>query len=294
MFCPKCGNQLPDDSQYCNYCGSQIVTFAVGANTSEATTQALGSVESAMQANTAPLPCVEPATKSYTSSAPVSPAPTNYATTQAVPMAPMAPLKAKKRSRLPLVLLLVVILLLTMFAYPTIRNFLGTYDTSTPTGAVEKATSAALDLNFDRMLDTIPPELLDYNLSLAGYSNEQELVAYLNNSVDALNNQTQELGFDARSLLKLIDIQTGDVSYYSEDGLASLRNEWNSRIPGFGDTFENAATVTVGFSGQLDVFGQSISLADYIGTATQNVTTVQIDGQWYLLEGDISQLISYF
>ena len=29
MFCPQCGNNLPDDAQFCGYCGASLVTSSV-------------------------------------------------------------------------------------------------------------------------------------------------------------------------------------------------------------------------------------------------------------------------
>lgn len=194
-----------------------------------------------------------------------------------------------------LVTILIVLALAAagLFAFTMLRGYLQPGPTSSPTSTVDNAAAAALDLDFDRMLDSLPPQMLEYGINRAGYSTREDLVAHLNNSVAELEEQTKIFGISPRNILKLISVETKDVSYYSEDGLAGLKNEWNGRIPGFGDSFQEAAMVTVDLSGQFEFLGQSISLSDYLGSAPQNVTTVKIDGQWYLLESDLSGLSDF-
>ena len=292
MLCPRCANEIPDGSQFCNRCGTPLAYQGETAAIDLGETGVIdgANTEPINQGSTAPMPPVanqagfvsaQPGTSPYT--------------TPVVPMAPaasVAPAK-KKKSKLPLILLILVLAAAAFFALPMLRGILQSGPASSPNGAVENAAGAALDLDFDRMLDSLPPQMLEYGMERSGYSNREELVAHLNNSVAELEEQTQIFGISPRNILKLISVETKDVSYYSEDGLAGLKNEWNSRIPGFGDTFQEAATVTVDLSGQFDFLGQSISISDYVGSAPQNVTTVKIDGQWYLLESDLSGLSDF-
>ena len=304
MLCPRCTNEIPDGSQFCNHCGIALTyqgeTAAIDFNKTGVIDGA--GTEPINQGGTAPMPPVAhqagfaPAqasdyTAQTTNYAPTQPGATPY-TTPAIPMAPaatVAPTK-KKKSKLPLILLIIVLIAAGFFAFTQLRNFLPASPASSPTNVVENAAEAALDLDFDRMLDSLPPQMLEYGIERAGYANREELVNYLDNSVAELEKQTQPFGIDPRSILKLISIKTSDVSYYSDDGLASLKEEWNSRIPGFGDTFQEAAMVTVDLSGQFELFGQSISISDYLGSASRNITTVKIDDQWYLLESDLNSL----
>ena len=301
MFCPKCGTHIPDGSRFCNHCGAQLGTQVEA----EQATQVIGQTAG----NTAPIP---PAKAQAVADAVHMPnayqghtAQTGQAATQgqyqqAAPPAGYAPAAtatsvapAKKRRVLPILLGIVALILLALLGLQAFRSCTPVQPQGTPEGVVETASRAILDLDFDTALDTLPPELLQYALSAAGMQSRSDLVNYLNNSVADLEEQSRFFGINIRDILKLVEIKTSDVSYYSDDGLAGLKNEWNSRIPGFGDKFEDAANVTVGFSGQFDIFGQTISLSDYIGSAEQVVTTVQIDGKWYLLEGDLNSLTNF-
>ncbi|MBO4352058.1 MAG: hypothetical protein J5818_01025, partial [Eggerthellaceae bacterium] len=211
---------------------------------------------------------------------------------EAVPMAPMAPVAPQKKSKLPLVLFLVALAALAAAAAVMfgMRGCSLAGPTSSPESAVQSAADAALDLDFNRMLDSVAPDVVDYGIAAAGYSSRDDLVAFLDNSVAQLDETVGIFGIDARSLMKFINVKTTDVSYYSEEGLTGLRSEWNGRVPGFGDKIQDAATVTVEFSGQFDLFGKSVSLSDYIGSTTQYVTTAKVDGQWYVLEADLRDL----
>ena len=320
MLCPKCAHEIPEGSQFCNHCGTPLTyqgaTTAINLNET-AVLDGTGAI-SLDQGGTAPLNQGGTAPLNQGGTAPMPPVAnqtgfastqvngyntqaTNYAPTQPgatpyaapiVPPSPAAPTK-KKKSKLPIILLILALIAAGVFAFTQLRGFLPSGPASSPTNAVENAAEAALDLDFDRMLDSLPPQMLEYGIERAGYANREELVTYLDNSVAELEEQTQTFGISPRSILKLISIETSDVSYYSDDGLAGLKEEWNSRIPGFGDTFQEAAMVTVDLSGQFDLFGQSISISDYLGSAPQHITTVKIDDQWYLLESDLSGLSDF-
>ena len=297
MFCPKCGSQISDGSRFCNHCGTQLTVHAG----SEQTTQVIGH----MPGNTAPIP---PSTAQAVANAVDMPNAYQAQTAQATqanqvpyqqaysqpgyapvsPAASVAP--AKKRSVLPIFFGLVALILLALLGLFAFRSCTPAQPQGSPESVVETAARAILDFDFDTALDTLPPELLQYGLSASNMQSREELVNYLNSSVAELEEQTKVFGFSVRDIMKLVEIKTSDVSYYSNDGLAGLKNEWNSRIPGFGDKFENAASVTVGFSGQFEFLGQTISLSDYLGSAEQTLTTVQIGNKWYLLEGDLSSL----
>lgn len=201
---------------------------------------------------------------------------------------------AKKKSKLPIVILILGLIVLGLVSLNAARGCMNINAPSiTPNTVVDTAISKAKNLDFEGVLDTMPPELVDYGISRAGLGSREELVNYLNDAISQLNEQISVFGFEAKDLLKVVSIETKDVSYYSEDGLAGLKSEWNDRIPGFGDTFEEAATVGVEMTGEIEVFGNKFSVGDYIGNASSNVTTVKIDGEWYLLVGDVTELANF-
>ncbi len=332
MFCPQCGCQLPDNAQFCVSCGTRMPAMsgaptgalvgqpaASGAPGAPAgymgngipTAPITASARSGDTASFAPVAVEAPyyANPTPGGAVPADAVPVGAVPAGAVPTYPIGPNgsvaqadppnavvveQPKKKRWVPWVVGIAAVAVVALVAVTLTRGVVGA-PTSNPEAVVKNTAEAVLNLDFATAVDSYPDELVDYLASRAGLEGEDQLVAMIDDGVGVADEQLKLMGLDVRSLLSHAEYRVTGSSLYTQDGLASLKEHWNGIMPGFGDSFQEAASVDLDISGSINVLGQDISLSDYLGWAGQTITTVRIGNQWYVLDTSLfdSSLLNY-
>lgn len=256
MFCPKCGTALPEQSQYCNMCGT-----AIAADTTYYPVDPRGS----------------------------------YANAGSYPVHPQSVAPPQKaRSKTPLIVLgALALVILAVLAALFLARGCTVAESGSPKGVVLNATQAVLELDFEKALSYYPDEMVDHLVEQTGLSSREALVGAVNEGIHYSDKQLGLLGIDIREVLANADYRVTGSTKFTDEELSELKAHWNSIKPGFGDSFQDAAAVTLELSGKVEVFGHSISLSDYIGALPQIVTTVKIENTWYLLDTSLTDLLKF-
>ena len=267
MYFKKCGSPIPDDSRFCNYCGtsvSPVVQQPTVPQSSMANQQAPQNPMANQQALQNPMANQQ--------------VPQNPMANQQVPQSqffqqanPQPPVPKKKKKKIGLIILILVLVVLlaagavgAMFLLNRDKKDAASNGVENPEEAVTKLYDAAEQCDADLMLSLVPKAYQDYLM--------------------------EEYDLDNNSLKKAV--QDGLRGYYNVEIEITL-NHANAMPKSDIDDMNNEnnpVTVEAGYEYEVTITYKNEDGSD---TINDTQTALKIDGKWYSLDamGALSAMV---
>lgn len=279
MYCKKCGSPIPDDSRFCNYCGtsvSPVVQQPTVPQSSMANQQVPQSPMANQQVPQSPMANQQvPQNPMANQQVPQNPmanqqVPQSQFFQQANPQPPVPKKKKKKTGLIILILVLVVLLAAgavgAMFLLNRDKKDAASNGVENPEEAVTKLYDAAEQCDADLMLSLVPKAYQDD----------------LMEEYDLDNNSLKEAVHDA---LKgyydnniEIEITLNHANAMPKSDIDDMNNE------------NNPVTVEAGYEYEVTITYKNEDGSD---TINDTQTALKIDGKWYSLDamGALSAMV---
>lgn len=277
MYCKKCGSPIPDDSRFCNYCGtsvSPVVQQPTVPQSSMANQQVPQSPMANQQVPQNPMANQQvPQNPMANQQAPQNPmanqqVPQSQFFQQANPQPPVPKKKKKKTGLIVLILVLVVLLAAgavgAMFLLNRDKKDAASNGVENPEEAVTKLYDAAEQCDADLMLSLVPKAYQDELMEKDDLDNNSLKKAVQDGLNDNLDDWKDSYGSNIE-----IEITLDHANAMPKSDIDDMNNK------------NDLVTIEAGYKYEVTVTYKGDDDSDTISSIQ---TALKIDGKWYSLD----------